>query len=111
VRSGGTTRRAAKIVNCDISRARRAIMALPTFSSLWFGKWFPGEHFSSNSVGNRAIVTEFSIFLPDRPQAPWRSRRRMLRTVDGSHFPPRAVAIPRAFRAAAIWRRDFAPAA
>ena len=32
-------------------------------------------------------------------------------TVWGSHFAPRAVAIPRALRAAAIWRRDFAPAA
>ena len=32
----------------------------------------------------------------------------MFATVVASHLPPRAVAIPCAFKAAAIWRRDFA---
>ena len=31
-------------------------------------------------------------------------------TVWASHFPPRAVATPRPFRAAAIWRSDLVPA-
>jgi hypothetical protein len=33
----------------------------------------------------------------------------MLRTVVASHFPPRTVAMPRPFRAAAISRSDLAP--
>jgi hypothetical protein len=33
-----------------------------------------------------------------------------LRTVVASLFPPRGVAILRAFKALAIWRSDFAPA-
>jgi hypothetical protein len=44
------------------------------------------------------------------PRPPHAARRRMLRTVVASHFPPRAIAMPRPFRAVGIWRRDPAPA-
>jgi len=35
----------------------------------------------------------------------------MFRTCVAFHSPPRAVAMPRALNAAAIWCKDFAPAA
>ena len=45
------------------------------------------------------------------PRRPHAARRRIFCTVCASHFPPRAVAMPRPLRAAAISLSDVAPAA
>jgi transposase InsO family protein len=58
----------------------------------------------------RRSFPSIPLFRP-APARPHAARRKMFRTVAASHFPPRAVAMPRALRTEAIWRRDFAPAA
>jgi hypothetical protein len=59
--------------------------------------------------GTSARGRHSRISLPCEP-CKWAARARMFRTDEPYHRPPRAVAMPRAFRASAISSRVLAPA-
>ena len=72
------------------------------------------ETFEATSPRSSLNVIPFE-FTPGSAHNPVHTRDgerfRSFATVTASHLPPHAVAMPRPFRAAEIWRWDFAPAA